>query len=178
MSDRGQFRNNFSIFYLSILIIFASGLVNAQVKVMPVGNSITAGKTPAGDLSDGFRGLVKDELGANYVFVGDDITVTPGLNGHFKSGAKIDNFLENGDKYIVPALNAHNPEIVLLHIGTNNINPEDAAGPYTVPYTPAGKLRELINTIARHQSVSSILVCKIIPKLDANMMTRRPVETL
>ncbi|MBN1480648.1 T9SS C-terminal target domain-containing protein [candidate division KSB1 bacterium] len=171
MSDRGHFKWN--IFLAASLLVMSFLLAErgvGQTTVMPVGNSITAGKTPSGGTSDGFRGYLKNELGANYTFVGDDITVTPGLNGHFKSGSKIRDFLAGGEKDITVALNTHNPEIVLLHLGTNNINSDTRVGPYTDGFTPSGELKELINTIGKHQSVSSILVCKIIPKLDANMM--------
>ncbi|MBN1559390.1 hypothetical protein JW998_04025, partial [candidate division KSB1 bacterium] len=140
---------------------------------MPVGNSLTAGKIPeSGVEGDGFRGYLKDQLGADFTFVGGDITVTPGLNGHFQSGAKIESFLPPnglplyGAKDITVALTTYNPEIVLLHVGTNNAG--DKSGPYTEQSTASYKLRELINTIGKHQSVGYILVCKIIPKLDAN----------
>lgn len=172
MLSRRFGQNIFIILMISLAASFHA--VHGQVRVMPVGNSITAGKDPyTGAEGEGFRGYLKDMLGSGYVFVGDDEVVgtSPGLNGHFKSGAKIEAFLPGGEKDITAALTAHNPEVVLLHLGTNNVDVNRVVGPYTQIGTPSYNLKELINIIGKHQSVQAILVCKIIPKLDANFMS-------
>ncbi|RQW09085.1 hypothetical protein EH222_04635, partial [candidate division KSB1 bacterium] len=173
MSDRVFQSRKIIIFF--ILVLLSRQLGARTWTVMPVGNSLTAGIIPGtSGLGDGFRGYLKDQLGADFTFVGGDVTITAGLNGHFKTGAKIESFLPGGDKDIMQALNTYNPEIVLLHIGTNNTG--DKQGPYTEKYTASYNLRELINTIGKHQSVGYILVSKIISKLDANKIPLQQIQ--
>ncbi len=138
---------------------------------MAVGNSITAGKDGiSGIEGNGFRKYLYDDLkaaGVDFAMVGGRGNAP--YQGHFQSGAKIEWFISGGSMDIRTALDAYQPNIVLVHLGTNNAG--DTPGPYTQDYTSAGKLRRLINdNIAKDPNVRYILLCKIIPKLDANYM--------
>ncbi|MDZ7316615.1 MAG: GDSL-type esterase/lipase family protein, partial [candidate division KSB1 bacterium] len=153
----------------SFLLGLTFPLSAQQWRIMAVGNSITAGKDGiTGVEGNGFRKYLYDDLRA----AGVDFALVGGrgnspYNGHFVSGAKIDWFLPGGSMDIKNALDAYQPNIVLVHLGTNNTS--DTPGPYTQDYTAAGKLRKLVNDqIAKDPNVKHILLCKIIPKLDAN----------
>ena len=178
MLDRGRFSNG--ILIQGVLLLFAClwGTVSfaQDWKIMPVGNSITAGKDGSTQAEgDGFRGYLYQELqsaGISFEFVGD---YGGTYRGHFQSGAKIDYFLSGGSLDISNALDIHQPNIVLLHIGTNNMG--DKIGPYTEFGTAAYKLRQLINdNLAKDSNVQHILVCKIIPKLDDNYIEMPQVK--
>ncbi len=174
---------------LFTLIIFFTLAATQHVfaytwKIMPVGNSITDGKegVPGGatnppDAADpGFRKRLYDQLsnwGIDFEFVGGHGSAP--YVGHFESGRKIDDFLTGGVLDITPALQTYQPEIVLLHLGTNNLGHDDA-GPYTNEWSMAGKLRKLIKQIEREAGVQYILVCKIIPKLDDNYVEVQKVR--
>ncbi len=151
--------------------------VSAQWKIMPIGDSITKG---TGSTSQaGFRPYLYDKLnGVNFTFVGPD-GASP-YNGHFTAGAKIEEFYSGGfgtgTRDIASSMNTYQPDIILIHLGTNNMN-NDAAAPYsensgiTLQQTSAGKLAELLAYASqwgngtRGDFLKRILVCKIIPRL-------------
>lgn len=155
---------------------WAPGLT-AQWKIMPIGDSITKG---TGSTSQaGFRPYLYDKLnGVNFTFVGPD-GASP-YNGHFTAGAKIEEFYTGGfgtgSRDIASSMNTYQPDIILIHLGTNNMN-NDAAAPYsensgiTLRQTSSGKLAELLAYASqwangtRGDFLKRIIVCKIIPRL-------------
>ena len=168
-----------SILFLAAIILFIvvspHFLFAYTWKIMPVGNSITDGKegvpggatNPPDPTDPGFRKRLYDQLsswGIDFEFVGSS-GASPYL-GHFQSGAKIEDFFSGASLDITPDLQTNQPDIVLVHLGTNNLS--DEAGPYTNAWTMSGKLRQLIKDIEREASVKYILVSKIIPRLDDN----------
>ncbi|RPH92037.1 MAG: hypothetical protein EHM72_18010, partial [Calditrichaeota bacterium] len=165
--------------YLIILFIFsfAIGAQAQRWRIMPVGNSLTAGKDGVtGVEGDGFRRFLYESLqsgGLDFTFVGGRGN-SPYV-GHFQSGAKIEWFLPGGSMDIKTALDQYQPNIVLVHLGTNNLL-SDIQGPYTQSNTSSYKLRQLINTISADGNVQYILLCKIVPRLDDNNLPMPQVK--
>ncbi len=170
-------RKGLKVKRLSLLIIFGilfffsgSGLL-AQTKIMPVGNSITWGKVnnqppPAG--SEGYRKPLHEELTANgisTVFVGDSGSVEN--RGYFADNARIGWFIHAdslmGDMAAV--LNTHQPDMVILHIGTNDIGKGVPLGDYATPGTIIYRLYTLVTKIVDSPYVDHLLLNQIIPKL-------------
>ncbi len=148
----------------SYTLVFTSFSFAQSLKIMPIGNSITAGEGSSTD--NGFRQPLLQNLnnaGYGVEFVGPHGAP---FNGFFKSGAKIEDFLPGGSMDVTWPLSTYHPDMVLVHLGTNNTG-RDEPGPYTDPATASGKLRSLLETIAQQPSVRYILVCKIIPKIVA-----------
>ncbi len=144
------------------------GSTGALIKIMPLGDSITAGTNVGG--SSSYRlGLwnhfIQDHINAQ--FVGSVCTGTAALGsrqneGH--SGYKIEQISANVDHWIAAAPS----DYILLMIGTNNRNDADflAAGP--------GKLSALIDQIVRDAPAVTVLVASIPPV--KTMSTDRKVQ--
>ncbi|MBN2030311.1 Ig-like domain-containing protein [bacterium] len=162
----------FSLLFISgaILFFFESDLL-AQTRIMPVGNSITWGKVnnqapPAG--TEGYRKPLHEKLTANgisTVFVGDSGSVDN--RGYFADNARIGWFIHpdsvKGDMSAV--LNTYQPDMVVLHIGTNDIGSGDPLGDYATPGTIMYQLYTLVTKIVDNPYVDDLLLCQVIPKL-------------
>lgn len=148
----------------------------AQWRIMPVGNSITAGVGSTSGV--GYRNYLYDRLqGIDFTFVGPNGSAP--YNGFFQAGLKIEDFYSGGygtgTKDIAAAMEMYRPDIILLHVGTNNMN-NDQPSPYssntgiTLERTSSGKLAELLRYLSRWSNGSRgdflkrIYVCKIIPR--------------
>jgi lysophospholipase L1-like esterase len=144
---------------------------------MPIGDSITDGVGSSS--GTGFRAYLYDKLqGVNFSLVGPNGSAP--LNGHFTRGAKIEEFYTGGfgtgTRDIASSMNTYQPDIILIHLGTNNMNNDDAS-PYsentgiTMQQTSSGKLAELLayasqwSNGTRGDFLKRIIVCKIIPRL-------------
>lgn len=104
---------------------------DSKIKILPLGDSITEGygscqnfKNPC--LGSGYRNKLSNLIGANYSFVGSQTDVNglshEGHPGYFIKGHENNNtfgqgIFENIEKW----LETSNPEIILLHIGTNTL---------------------------------------------------------
>ncbi len=158
-----------------IIAAWATGL-SAQWKIMPIGDSITDG---VGSTGAGYRSLLYDKLqGVNFSLVGPNGTAP--YNGHFTRGAKIEEFYTGGYgtgiRDIASSMNTYQPDIILIHLGTNNMNNDDAA-PYSenagisMLSTSSGKLAQLLAYASqwangtRGDFLKRIIICKIIPRL-------------
>ena len=142
-----------------LLLSLASGTAQAQswvnLRLMPMGDSITAGYQSS--TGDGYRGPLYTTLQGQVgtlKFVGSQMDGTmadPDNEGHY--GAKIADIaaLATG------VLNTYKPNIVLLHIGSNDIN-----GNYDVADAPA-RLASLIDQIVAAEPDVALLVAQIIP---------------
>ncbi|HOH07247.1 MAG TPA: GDSL-type esterase/lipase family protein, partial [bacterium] len=158
-----------------IIAAWAPGL-HAQWKIMPIGDSITDG---VGSTGAGYRSQLYDKLqGVNFSLVGPNGAAP--YNGHFTRGAKIEEFYTGGYgtgiRDIASSMNTYQPDIILIHLGTNNMNNDDAA-PYSenagismLP-TSSGKLAQLLAYASqwangtRGDFLKRIIVCKIVPRL-------------
>ena len=162
---------------LRALAAFGTGLLllgaqlQAQIKIMPVGDSITWGKVnqnppPAG--TSGYRQILHDALVADAIsvqFVGSDPGPADPYRGYYLDGAtigKIDSAKGGGDFNTV--LSTYTPNIVILHIGTNNIGSGQIIGNYSTAGSMMNQLFSLVTKITNASSVTHLLLCKVIPK--------------
>ena len=149
--------------------------------IMLLGDSITFGKFA--DDSIGYRKRLYDLLkqnGYDIDFVGD--YGDPPYEGHFQSGRKINDFYPRG---LFPAGNArldvtgpmnnYRPQIVAIHLGTNDLNSESEhpVAPYAIDGetqdTHAGRMETLVNYLLKWHNgengteLEKIIVSLIIP---------------
>ena len=156
---------------------------NASKKIMLVGNSITAGIGSSDGL--GFRQKFYDLLagaGEYFNFVGT--TASSPYKGYFFPGKNIEHFYPsyfgngsgNGLYDITNVMNQENPEVILIHLGTNDLTDETMISPYsaddgqTMLPTTTGEMAELIRYLLQWKngvngtSLQYILVSKIVPR--------------
>jgi len=103
---------------LALIALFTCGALFAQIKIMPLGDSITRGFDGSTD-GAGYRndlGALLTTEGVNFQFVGS-ITGDNGGNHQGLDGKTSGFILSNINTY----LTASNPDVVLLHIGTNDL---------------------------------------------------------
>lgn len=154
--------------YLGILAF--SPLLHAQIKIMPIGDSITWGKVnkqPPPPGTEGYRKPLHERLtagGMSTIFVGPHGSVEN--RGFFRDGARIGFFIHPDSLMgnITDTLSAFHPDIVLLHIGTNNLGFGQPLGDYATPNTIINQMYILVDKITKHADVDHLLLCKIIPK--------------
>ena len=133
-------------------------------RIMPTGDSITEG---AGSTStSGYRGPLYTDLtagGFTFQFVGPHNTNAAGLPtspidqtyhagwGGWTTGQILSN--------IGGWLDASNPDLVLLHIGTNNTGGSEPAA--------VSDVSNILDTVYTHSASTQVLVAQIIPKTGA-----------
>lgn len=130
------------------------------IKIMPLGDSITRGVTgsnPVGGYRDDLANLLTNAL-INFDFVGsqnDGTGFDADHEGH--NGLRADSMVTKIDAWIAAA----NPDIVILHIGTNDIS-ADRSGPDII--TDIGTI---VDKIVAHNSSTKIYLSTLIPRRDA-----------
>lgn len=149
-----------TLILLGLLVTF--GLTQsalAQTKIMPLGNSITSGKV-GGSTVGGYRDDLANKLdteGVSYDFVGsmsDGTGFDTDHEGHDGENAA---YLSS---HIESWLNAANPEIVLLHIGTNDIQGQEA------PEDIVDNINSIIEKVHSYDSNVGMVVSSVIPRKD------------
>ena len=127
------------------------------ISVMPLGDSITAGVGSSG--KGGYREKLWEKIkedGWNMLFVGSELngpsTMADRHNeGH--PGWRIDQISNKVESW----LQAEHPQIILLHIGTNDIIQGGS------PTLAATRLTRLLNQITATDPTALVLVAQIIP---------------
>ena len=156
-------------------------VLGTDTRIMLLGDSITHGKFA--DDFKGYRHMLYDRLdgdGYNIDFVGD--FGDPPYEAHFQGGEKINDFYPRGlstyatgEMDVTTPMNQYRPNIVAIHLGTNDLNSE--TGMALTPYgrgdnfydTQAGEMGTLIHYLLKwHNGVygtdlQNILVSLIIP---------------
>ncbi len=149
---------------LGCLLMLAGPAARAQsagLRLMPIGDSITAGYRSS--TGNGYRGPLWPQLindGDALDFVGSQrsgVMFDPDNEGYF--GNRIDQIagLINGE------LALYQPNVVLLHIGTNDLGQN-----YQVSTAPA-RLASLIDQILAADPGVTILVAQLIPNSTASV---------
>ena len=155
--------------------------LDGSTRIMLIGDSITYGKFA--DNFIGYRHMLYDRLdgdGANIDFVGD--FGDPPYEGHFQGGEKINDFYPRGlsqyatgEMDVTHSMNQYRPNIVAIHLGTNDLNSE--TGYAIAPYgdgsdfydTQIGEMATLIDYLLKWHNgeygaeLEHILVSLIIP---------------
>ncbi|WP_229074860.1 SGNH/GDSL hydrolase family protein [Actinoplanes sp. DH11] len=126
----------------------------APVRIMPLGDSITAGVGVVG--KDGYRLRLQRKLtnaGMTFDFVGSQQGGTAGDPDHEGHGGwTIDQLTEQAGGWV----NTYDPDVVLLHAGTNNITRGEK------PAQVAGKLAGLIDQVRAAAPEAQIYVATIV----------------
>ncbi len=150
-------------FVVGVLILFGlTGLAYPQIKIMPLGDSITNGEDGASDLA-GYRSRLAallDAEGVQYDFVGSLSTPTgAGFDndheGH--NGFTADEIRDNLNTY----LSNNPPDIILLHIGTNDIS-----GSQGVESTK-NEIEQILDSINTFNPNIKVILATIVPRGDA-----------
>lgn len=131
-------------------------------KIMPLGDSITAGYTGTGGVPGGYRQQLFRNLtaaGCSFQFVGSQTTYASSVltdagqgNHEGHNGYTIQQIIDGVEKSSWLSVN---PDIILLHIGANDILNPDAA-------TAPDRLDALLGSIFAKKPDASIFVAKII----------------
>jgi len=145
----------------------------ATNRIMLIGDSITQGVGSSDGL--GFRDELAqrlDVMGYPYSYVG--IFGGEPYPGHFRQGATIGQFYtgpggEGGSLDVGYDMDVNDPNIVIIHLGTNDAFMYRAMAPYTTSETAAWRMRYLIEYLIRWHNgnrsdqLRTILICQIIP---------------
>jgi hypothetical protein len=123
------------VFYLHIILVSAAGAIT---RIMPLGDSITQG-APSGQPNPNFQESYRLDLWDQLVNAGYDVNFVGSLNAgssipdfdpdHEGHGGWRDDEIINGrpgEGKLADWLVAFQPDIVLLHIGTNGLDPSPA----------------------------------------------------
>jgi len=189
--------------FVTVCVLLSSVHAVAQeVKyILPLGNSITLGKSnftsPTQSAADhtthGYRGYLYNAVhtaipGFTIEFTGPSSgdVLNTGISpykGWFQNGAVISDFhgpyngKPGGSRDVIAQLNnmTHYPDIVLLHIGTNDIGKigeqesKTYIGHYNTPGTVMHNLKVLMHQLLEWrgsggEEIEQVFLCKIIPK--------------
>ncbi|MFQ5601725.1 MAG: Ig-like domain-containing protein [bacterium] len=158
MNRTCKVRNSTWMGVLTLFILMFSQQLFAQTKIMPLGDSIVRGDKSTDDA--GFRNDLADSLNnesINFVFVGS-VTTNAGGDHEGHGGFRADQILANITTY----LNSENPDVVLLHIGTNDISQGQ---------TPASTITEIegiVDAIKNHSASTKIILASLVPRNDGD----------
>ena len=152
----------------------------SNTRIMLIGDSVTDGVGSTDGL--GFRDDLYDRLTVltyPFIFVGS-AGESP-YRGHFKSGGCINNFYwVPGDTMsydVAPDMDLWAPQVVMIHLGTNDVHSHDTIGPYTTDggttfsSTVSGRLAHLLSYLVRWKTgergdwLRVIYVSKIIGRV-------------
>lgn len=159
--------------FLMIFIVAMPGTGSAY-SVMAIGDSITAGYVSPGVYNGGYIPLLVTRLGTGtgYTFVGTQ-GVAPSLNEGYPGAAAVDFLGVPGSpppypKKIEDLVAAKHPDIMLIHLGTNDLNNYISGGGFS-PETLAMKFFDsILPGISSQYSPSSsskpdVYLAQIIP---------------
>ncbi|MGI5239519.1 SGNH/GDSL hydrolase family protein [Dactylosporangium sp. CA-139066] len=142
-----------------------AAVASRPIRIMPLGDSITYGVgSPS---SSSYRAALWNRLavqaGYNIDFVGSQRSgALPDQDNEGHSGWRIDEIAANIDGWLA----TYQPDVVLLHIGTNDMNQNYQVG------TAPQRLSALVDRILADRPAATVLVAKIIPALDAGIQAR------
>lgn len=156
------FNHKIKIQFLSFILaitIFQASIIAQQIRIMPLGDSITHGEhgsNPIGGFRDDLADLLLAE-GINFDLVGtlnDGTNYYPYHEGH---PGKTAEYLANN---VTTWLNATSPDMVLLHIGTNDINS------YYANTDIRDDIERILENIWTYNNNIPVLLCSLIPRND------------
>lgn len=145
--------------FIIVIVFFPLGVIAQQIRIMPLGDSITHGEhgsNPIGGFRDDLADLLLAE-GINFDLVGtlnDGTNYYPFHEGHPGRTAE---YLANN---ITTWLNSTYPDIVLLHIGTNDVNS------YFSNTDITNDIERILENVWSYNNNIPILLCSLIPRND------------
>jgi len=135
------------------------------VRIMALGDSITKGagsSTTSSYRADLWRRLV-DQAGYAIDYVGSQVSgKLPDRDNEGHSGWRIGQIAESIDGWLA----TYRPDVVLLHIGTNDLKSDDVAA------GAPDRLSALIDKIRAGAPAATVIVAQIVPSSDAAITAR------
>ncbi len=151
---------------IAVLAFFVlTAFASAQIKIMPLGDSITRGVMNLNptDNDSGYRvdlDRLLDNAGVNFDFVGrlnnpiSGATFDANHEGH--NGQRADQLLAQMNTI----LNTNVPDIVLLHIGTNDVSNGDANSSTIL------EISQIVDAIKNKNANTKIILASLVPRVD------------
>jgi adhesin/invasin len=165
---RGKFLRRQAV-TVALWCILCNASVFAQIKIMPLGDSITqgfGGSSPLHGYRDQLASLLAQE-GISYDFVGTladgsgfdpDHQGIPGISAEQLASSVADYLKDN------------NPDMVLLHIGTNDISNNKT------PAAISNYIKSIVDALYRHNNSVRILLCGLVPRKDSAVLDQKTRE--
>jgi lysophospholipase L1-like esterase len=155
---------------LALVLLFVptpalAAVAARPIKIMPLGDSITwgVGSTTTSSYRAALWNRLVNQAGYAVDFVGSQQSGSlPDTDNEGHSGWRIDEIAANVNGWLA----TYQPDVVLLHIGTNDMNQN-----YQVDTAPQ-RLGALIDQILAARPSATVLVAKIVPSLDATIQAR------
>ncbi|MBV1855938.1 GDSL-type esterase/lipase family protein [Catellatospora tritici] len=142
-----------------------AAVTSRPIRIMPLGDSITwgVGSPSTSSYRAALWQRLVNQAGYAVDFVGSQQSGSlPDTDNEGHSGWRIDQIAASATGW----LNTYQPDVVLLHIGTNDMNQN-----YDVANAPA-RLGSLIDQILAARPTATVLIAKIVPALDATIQAR------
>src|SRR4051794_3333390 len=155
---------------LALVLLFVptpalAAVAARPIKIMPLGDSITwgVGSTTTSSYRAALWNRLVNQAGYAVDFVGSQQSGSlPDTDNEGHSGWRIDEIAANVDGWLA----TYQPDVILLHIGTNDMNQNYQVG------TAPQRLGGLIDQILAARPTATVLVAKIIPPPDATLQAR------
>jgi lysophospholipase L1-like esterase len=164
--DRRTFWTTAAAIALGILL-FCGGSVHSQIRIMPLGDSITEGVLGSSDDTGYRRALYLSLTAAGFSvdFVGSLANGTPtdfdrDHEGH--SGWRADELLNGryGAGNITSWLTKNPADIILLHIGTNDISQDQSVG------STVSEVNQILDRIDAKSTATVVFLARIVNRND------------
>jgi lysophospholipase L1-like esterase len=149
------------------ILLFCGGSVHSQIRIMPLGDSITEGVLGSSD-DTGYRRalyLSLTDAGISVNFVGSlangsPTDFDPDHEGH--NGWRADEILNgrHGAGNITSWLTKNPPDIILLHIGTNDISQDQSVG------STVSEVNQILDRIDAKSTATVVFLARIINRND------------
>ena len=160
MTERKSNQKKYLIrFIILTIFLFSYQFSFAQIRIMPLGDSITRGEGTDPPLTSYRDDLITLLTNAGWAhdFVGsksDGVGFDSDHEGN--RGWRADQIDANINSW----LDQYSPDIVLLHIGTNDVSQEQSNS------STANDIGNILSKIYKYSSKTVILLCKLIPRDD------------
>lgn len=158
-----------SIGVVLVSFFMLTAFASAQIKIMPLGDSITRGVTnltPV-DSDSGYRvdlDRLLDAASVNFDFVGRLSNPTNGAtfdaNHEGHNGRRADQLLAE----MTTILNTNVPDIVLLHVGTNDVSNGDANSSTVL------EISQIVDAIKNKNANTKIILASLVPRTDSQAL--------
>ncbi len=145
---------------MTLLFFTLSAMYAAPIKIIPLGDSITRGVGGSGATFEGYRDDLDALLSTEQVdfdFVGslsDGNGFDSDHEGH--GGFRADQLLNQIEAY----LSANHPDLVILHIGTNDISNDQT------PESTANEISNILDAIHSFDRNVKVILASLVPRTD------------
>lgn len=154
----------------------------ADIDMLVIGDSITEGSDFPPGFRDDLSALLDAEPGHTFTWLGSE--GSPPINGHFDGGREVEDFYPagfgnnwgNGTFDVTPAMGPTIPNLVAIHLGTNDLNSQPPPfAPYSLDHgqtlnpSQSGQLAEFLLYLLQWQDgtqstdLQHIVLSMIIP---------------